>query len=335
MKGFFWPRHAPPLIFIHPVTGHPWRLRDEGEGVRASPHGEARFLTCARESRRDAPANLVALLRDDDDHIFFEIQEPDTSKPLARFPHLSHSLAAMPGFVWRHHERIHHVVDATLFCFDMSTRRRSHTSPGELPRHMLDVLLSPCGRWLVCAGSGPGARARVVSFDLHDPHRPALHLADLDTRGMDSPLATSRHRGGAIKLVADATGERFIVHYSCRGAQVERWPGWRGSVACFEYATGRRVWHAEVDAELTGDWRGVHDLALEEDFVPGLCCHEERLFLGGWGGSAIELDARDGALRRAHHHAGIHGVEALTYLAQQEALLLLDGRGMLSTLELG
>ena len=170
-----------------------------------------------------------------------------------------------------------------------------------------------------------------MSFDVGRLHRPTLHLADLDTRGLDSPLATDRSGGGAVQLAADATGERFFVHYSSRRASsAQRWCGWRGSVGCFEYATGRCVWHAEVDAEVTGDSRGVHDLPGEQDFAPGLFSHESRLFVGGWGGSVIELDARDGALNEAHPHGGIHGVEALTYLPGRDELVLLDARGMIT-----
>ncbi len=119
---------------------------------------------------------------------------------------------------------------------------------------------------------------------------------------------------------------------SRRGDEGGVWPGWRGSVAAVELESGRLVWHAEIDAELTGDWRGVMDLARDDAFMPAICGHEHRLWIGGWDASVLELDARDGALRQAHYHGGVLGTLSMHYDAAHEELVLMDERGHISAL---
>lgn len=134
---------------------------------------------------------------------------------------------------------------------------------------------------------------------------PQVHIAECDRRAIDAPTRGLRDAVGALTF--DDAGEiLYAVTSSPTHSTAARQPGWRATVEAHDVVDGRRWWHAEIDAEITGDMRTLAQIGWEGGVSLGLALSEDQrtLYVGGTSGALIALDARDGALRRLYGGAG-------------------------------
>lgn len=157
--------------------------------------------------------------------------------------------------------------------------------------------------------------------------RPYLYMDNLDRRGIASPARSLVGVSGALSF--DESGEFLHVGVTCLGAEVHRWTGWRAHLCAYDLVDGRLRWSAEVDAEVTGDLRGVHDLERGVGLPgPTMLVEGAELISAGLAGAVTRLDSRDGAARGFTAYGSALAITAIAR-AHDGGLWALDERGHL------
>lgn len=157
--------------------------------------------------------------------------------------------------------------------------------------------------------------------------RPYLYMDNLDRRGIASPAKALVGVVGSLDF--DETGEFLHVGVTCLGAEAHRWTGWRAHLCVYDLVDGRLRWSAEVDAEVTGDLRGVRELEPGEGLPgPTLLVEGDQLVSAGLAGAVTWLDARDGAARGFSAYGSALAITAIAR-AHDGGLWALDERGHL------
>lgn len=152
---------------------------------------------------------------------------------------------------------------------------------------VVDVAME--GPWLAALLAPGGVRVWRL-----ESGRPSLHMRALDRRCLPS-MTTGREASGALAMSGD-----LLIGWESHplDARTGALPGWQGVLTGYDVVSGRAIWQADVDAETTGDLRGLLELTGGVPLATmGLVVDGSRMTCGTAHGCLLTLDARDGALR--------------------------------------
>ncbi len=113
----------------------------------------------------------------------------------------------------------------------------------------------------------------------------------LDRRGLDAPPPSLDTRA-ALAVQGDTA---FVFESRRPDALTLTRTGWQGVLAAYDLLTGRLVWWAHLDAEVTGDARGLEVLTAGAPLETGLEVRGHQVTCGTAHGCPLTLDARDGS----------------------------------------
>ncbi len=293
-------------------------LGDPSPLARLDPPDDRDRILCAGD-----PGEQIDVLSGSDSHSI-DLSDWDDLSPLARMK-LGRSCSAWTALTRADHAGWLLGADdsGTVHLIDRD-RARHHVSQLDGMRGRA-VSLHTGGRWAAALLSDPN-RGTVRLWRLGE--QPSLHARSLDLRHSRSPILSLA--GARGDLAFDAPGELLFSYLSC--SSLSHYPdGWRATVTAHETDSGRLVWAAEIDGQITGDWRPIDDLEMPGGALPTelvVTRAGRSLALGSSRGTVIWLDPRDGALQHVHHTGSPHPITHLAH-AHDASLWALTSLGAL------